>query len=158
MGFARTLAALVSTLLLAGCLEQQAPVIVPPGVTSTRTADQVARMMLDEIAANERTLGRALSPARIVRIQLLRPGERYEMRRLDGQNPDGSAMSPDGGPGWMVEAVGTFIAVDDETGRLQLKGMHGFHRWDDAGGEGTGFYPCWAAIPVPAASMEGSCP
>ena len=69
--------------------------------------------MLAEIAASERTLGRALAPPRIIRIQLLRAGELYAMRRLDGSNPDGGGMAPSDGPGWMVEAVGTFLGTDD---------------------------------------------
>jgi hypothetical protein len=97
--------------VLVGCGESQttfatepeppAPVVViPPGIVSSRTADEVPRLMLDEIATSERRLGRALAPARIVRIQLLRPGEMYEARHFDGTNPGGVGMSPDGGPGW----------------------------------------------------------
>lgn len=159
MGFGRIVAVVASTLLLGGCLPQQAPeVIVPPGVTSTRTADEVGRMMLAEIAANERTLGRPLAQPRIIRIQLLRAGEMYPMRRLDGSNPDGGAMAPSDGPGWMVEAVGTFLGTDDDIGQVVSRGTHGFHLWDDAGGEAMGFFPCWAVDPMPPNEMEGSCP
>jgi hypothetical protein len=133
-------------------------IIIPPGVVSTQTADQVARRMLDEIAANERKLGRALATARIIRIQLLRPGEMYELRHLDGTNPDGTGMSPDGGPGWMVEAIGTFVGEDFRTGQIEARGTHGFHLWDDAGGESLGFIPCWSVHQMPPEAMEGSCP
>ena len=132
-------------------------VIIPPGVVSSRTADQVARMMLAEIAQNERTLGRALARAQIIRIQLLRPGEMYEFRHFDGTNPEGVSMGPDGGPGWMVEAIGTFIGTDRRTGMVDSLGIHGFHEWDDAGSEGFGFNPCWSLILRPAASMDGVC-
>lgn len=133
-------------------------IIIPPGVESTQTAEQVARRMLDEIAANERKLGRALATARIIRIQLLRAGEMYELRRLDGTNPDGAGMSPDGGPGWVVEAMGTFVGEDFRTGQVESRGMHGFHLWDDAGGESYGFIPCWTSRPMPREDLEGSCP
>ena len=75
-------------------------VVIPAGVVSTQTAEQVTRKMLDEITANERKLGYALAPARIVRIQLLRSGEMYPLRRFDGVNPGGAAIGPDGGP-WL---------------------------------------------------------
>ena len=140
-------------------LPQQAPqIIVPPGVVSTQTAQDVAQKMLNEIAINEGKLGRPLAAPRIVRIQLLRAGELYEMRHFDGSNPDGSGMSPDGGPGWMVEAVGTFIGVDHRTGQILSRGTHGFHLWDDAGGESFGFIPCWTIKPAPVGRLEGSCP
>ena len=111
-----------------------------------------------EIAADERKLGRALAAPRIIRVQLLREDEPYELRHFDGTNPGGTAMSPDEGPGWMVEAVGTFIDQDEETGRIMAQGTHGFHLWDDAGGESWGFIPCWTARPIPAEEMEGICP
>ena len=152
----RTIAALVIWLVVAACLPQAGPEInVPPGVVSSQTAQGVGQKMLAEIAANEQTLGRALASARIIRIQLLRAGEMIELPKLDGSNPDGLGMAPNDGPGWIVEAVGTFIEVDDQTGLVLSRGMHGFRRWDDAGGEGMAFYPCWGA---PPSEMDGSCP
>jgi hypothetical protein len=140
-------------------LPQQGPqIIVPPGVLSSQTAQSVAQKMLDEIAANEGTLGRPLSAPRIIRIQLLRSGELYEMRHFDGTNPDGGGLSPSNGPGWMVEAVGTFLGVDHRTGQIVSLGTHGFHLWDDAGGESFSFIPCWTIKPVPPGRLEGACP
>jgi len=133
-------------------------VVIPPGVVSSQSAQQVAQKMLAEIAANERTLGRVLAPAHIIRIQLLQPGETYLMTHLDGTNPGGSGMSPDGGPGWMVEATGTFFHKDRQTGQIDAQGTHGFHLWDDVGSESFGFIPCWTVGPAPPAELEGRCP
>jgi hypothetical protein len=132
-------------------------VVIPAGVVSTQTAEQVAQKMLDAIAVNERKLGRVLTPARIIRIQLLRPGEQYAVRHFDGTNPGGLSLSPDGGPGWMVEAVGTFPYYDRQTGQLTDLGIHGFHEWDDAGGEGFGSIPCWTLTPVDPSQLDGTC-
>lgn len=169
MGPVRLVVAALVVASLAGCqpgtspvqalLPQQGPqIIVPPGVVSTQTAQGVAQKMLDEIAANEGRLGRPLAAPRIIRIQLLRPGEPYEIRHFDGANPDGSSMSADSGPGWMVEAVGTFVGVDPLSGQIMSRGTHGFHLWDDDGGESSGFIPCWAIKPAPVGRLEGSCP
>jgi hypothetical protein len=93
--------------------------------------------MLEEIAASEQRLGRALAPARIVRIKWLGAGERYELRHFDGSNTNGAI----GGPGWMVEAVGTFIDDYSSPGQIDALGTHGFHLWDDTGGESVGLIP-----------------
>ena len=125
--FTRASALLLAALLLTGCG-------APPGAgPMTRvgptddtgpTGQMFGDKMLAEIAANEQQLGRVLAPARIIRIKRLREDERYELRHFDGSNPDGLAFSPSDGPGWMVEAVGTFIGED-------AIGSHGFHLWDD---------------------------
>ena len=132
-------------------------VVIPPGIVSTQTADQVTRKMLDEIAANERRLGRVLAPARILRVQLLRNGEMYPTSRFDGTNPDGAALGPTDGPGWVVEAVGTFMYYDRNTGLLESMSMHAFHEWDDAGGEGWIAHPCWVRGPRPPGGFDGIC-
>ena len=165
-------AVLVLALLLpAGCQESspdvsQTPdalaanrplIVIPPGVVSSQTAADVEGKMLAQIASNERLLGRVLAPARIIRIQLLRDGEPYPLRRFDGSNPNGAAVSPSGGPGWVVEAVGTFVGVDPATGQIDALGTHGLHLWDDAGGEGFAFLPCWTRVPTLGDDMEGSC-
>ena len=49
-------------------------VLIPPGVASTRTMEQVIAMAQARNAEMERELGRSLAPFRIIRIQLLRPG------------------------------------------------------------------------------------
>ena len=116
--------------------------------------------MLEEIAANEGLLGRRLAEPRIVRIQLLRAGEIYWMRRLDGTG-DFGVRPPDDGPGWMVEAVGTFTDVGPEEdaaetvdlGRSWLSPLG----WR-AGGEGFGLIPCGGFMPIPADQREGTCP
>ena len=157
------LAAILAALLLSACGPDgvpaivRPPVVVPPGVVSSQTADQVAEKMLTEIEANERKLGRSLAQARIIRIQLLRNGELYEARHFDGSNPHGVGMSPSGGPGWMVEAVGTFIGEDPSTGEIDSLGTHGFHLWNDDGGESTAFIPCWTRLAAPPEAMEGQC-
>jgi hypothetical protein len=161
---ARGVALLVAVALLVGCgdAELVAPetpgplVVIPAGISTSHTAAEMAQRMLDEIAANERKLGRSLAPPRIVKIQLLRAGEMFPLRHFDGTNPGGSAMSPNDGPGWMVEAVGTFVG-DDRTGQIDSIGMHGFHLWGDAGGEGFGFIACRTRVPAAPSELEGSC-
>ena len=155
------LAALLAGLLVAGC-QQLAQfttpnAVVPPDVHSSRTAAEVAQMMLASIAADEKKLGRSLAAVRIIRIQLLHAGELYELKHLDGTNPDGMGVSPNGGPGWVVEAVGTFIGVDPKSNQIDSIGTHGLHLWDDQGGESAGFIPCWTRLPMAAAEMEGVC-
>jgi hypothetical protein len=158
MGSARIAVVVLAVIVVGACIGSNNPrVVIPPGVTSTRTADEVRRFMLAEIAANERTLGRALAPARVIRIQLLRSGEIYETRHFDGTNPDGAGMSPSDGPGWMVEAIGTFVSTDDSTGAVVARGTHGFHLYDDAGGESWAFIPCWTLSPLPPEQKEGRC-
>ena len=158
----RLSAGLLAVLLLAGCDQVHQlmgpETVVPPGVQSTHSAAEVSQRMLDAIAADEKTLGRSLAPARIIRVQLLRQGELYEFKRFDGTNPNGIGASPDGGPGWMVEAVGTFVATDPRTGRIDNFGTHGFHLWADQGGESAGFFPCWTAQNLRPEDMEGVCP
>jgi len=142
-----SVAALLAILLVAGCqqLQQftQPDAVIPPGVESSQTVAEVSQKMLASIAENERTLRRQLAPVRIIRIQLLRAGEEYEFKLLDGTNPQGAGASADGGPGWMVEAIGTFVGSDPQTGRIDSLGTHGFHLWADQGGETWGFIPCW---------------
>jgi hypothetical protein len=109
--------------------------------------------MLDAIAANERMLGRALAPARLIRIRLLRDGESFELRRFDGTGAVYRGFASDG-PGWAVEAVGTFIYGD---GQIDSLGTHGFTIWGDAGGEMISFFPCWSAAQPRPEEMEGEC-
>jgi len=154
-------AALLAGLLVAGCQQltqfTTPNAIVPPDVHSSRTAAEVTEMMLASIAADEKTLGRSVAPFRIIRIQLLRAGELYEMKHLDGTNPNGVGVSPDGGPGWVVEAVGTFIGVDPKSNQIDSIGTHGLHLWDDQGSEASAFIPCWTRFPMGADEMEGIC-
>ena len=156
-----SVAALLAILLVAGCqqLQQftQPDAVIPPGVESSQTVAEVSQKMLASIAENERTLGRQLAPVRIIRIQLLRAGEEYEFKHLDGTNPQGAGASADGGPGWMVEAIGTFVGSDPQTGRIDSLGTHGFHLWADQGGETWGFIPCWTRLPAPPEELEGDC-
>lgn len=157
---ALTVTALLVALLLASCDATQRPLAgheFPTAAPSSLTAEWVGQKMLAEIEDNESKLGRALAPARIVRIQLLQRDETYLLNHLDGSNPDGSRMSPDGGPGWMVEAVGTFLEVDPQTGQIEAIGTHGFRRWDFAGSEGFALIPCWSRVVLPPAQMEGTC-
>jgi hypothetical protein len=70
-----SLRALLAVLLLVGCqAEAEAPIepappdpaiVIPLGVVSTQTAQQVVQKMLAEIATNEQKLGHALAPPRI---------------------------------------------------------------------------------------------
>ena len=154
------MAVLLAALLLTGCG-------VPPGVGPMRTARptddprppqvRFSERMLAEITANEQKLGRVLAPARIIRVQRLGEGELYELRHFDGSNPDGGGVSPSDGPGWVVEAVGTFIDENLDTGQIDALGTHGLHLWDDAGGESMGLIPCWTRQPTPPDRMEGQC-
>ena len=133
-------------------------VVIPPGITSTQTADAVAAKMIALIKADERKLGHALGPIRILKVVLLPAGQMYSTTRLDGTNPGQSGVSPDGGPGWLVEALGTFTGVDPQTGRIVSVGRHGYHLWDDAGGEASVFYPCWSRNSAfDPRELEGDC-
>jgi hypothetical protein len=153
-------ALLLAALLLTGCG-------APPGVGPMRTARptddprppqvRFGEKMLAEITANEQKLGRALAPARIIRVQRLDEGELYELRHFDGSNPDGGGVSSSDGPGWVVEAVGTFIDENPGTGQIDALGTHGVHLWDDAGGESVEFIPCWTRQLTPPDRMEGQC-
>ena len=91
-------------------------------------------MMLASIAADKKKLGRSPAAVRIIRIQGY-TRQLYELKHLDGTNPDGMGVSPNGGPGWVVEAVGTFIGVDPKSNQIDSIGTHGLHLWDDQGGE-----------------------
>ena len=132
-------------------------VVIPPGIESTQTAEQVTRRMLDLIQANERELGRVLAPARIIRVQLLAQGETYPTPKFDGTNPDGAALGTTDGPGWLVEATGTFTAYDRLTKELRLLSIHQYHLWEDAGGEGWVSIPCWSRLPPPLDGFDGVC-
>ena len=148
-------ALMAASIAVSACGSPGPEIIVPAGVSTKRTADEVGRMMLFEIAQHERTLGRSLAEPRIIRIQLLRPGEMYPHRRLDGSNPDGVASGPSNQPGWMVEAVGTFVS--DRRGPTTW-GMHGFRMWEDDGSETFGFFPCGGEVPLDPSIEEGTCP
>ena len=153
-------ALLLAALLLTGC---GAPPGVGPmdpvGPTDDSRPPEVrfGEEMLAEIMANEQKLGRVLAPARVIRVQRLGEGELYELRRFDGSNPDGGGVSPSDGPGWVVEAVGTFVDENPGTGQIDALGTHGVHLWGDAGGESVGFIPCWTRQPTPPDRMEGQC-
>lgn len=149
------IALMACAFLASACGPAPPEVIIPAGLTSKRTADEVARMMLFEITNNERTLGRRLAAPRIIRIQLMRPGEMYPQRHLDGSNPDGVAMGPTTQPGWMVEAIGTFVGRGDPP---TTWGFHGFHIWEDDGSEGLGFFPCGGDPRRVGTMKEGDCP
>ena len=136
----------------------------PPGVgPSTRGTlrpdirppkAQIGQAIFYEIAANEARLGRALATPRIIRIVHLGQSERFQPKRLDGSDAGYAYL---GGPGWLVEAVGTFISCCPDE-RIDSIGMHGFFRWDDSLYEtGFGFIPCWTRQPTPPGGLEGMC-
>jgi len=154
-------AALILFVVVTACAFQPEPeLIIPLGAPSRQSADEVAKQMLAFIAANERGLGRALTPPRIIRIQLLRPGEVYSMRHLDGT---GSLLelSPRGAaPAWVVEAVGTFMDPIGRDGGLATSiGTHGFRMWGDDGRGAYDWFPCWVRTTNEphANEMEGQC-
>lgn len=139
--FTRATALLLAALVLNGC---GYPSGVGPMTRVGPTADtrppeeRFGQKMLAEIAASEQMLGRVLAPARIVRIQWVGAGKRYELRHFDGSTTNGAI----GGPGWMVEAVGTFIDDYSSPGQIDALGTNGFHMWsDDGDDEGFGFIP-----------------
>jgi len=130
-------------------------VVIPPGIESAQTAEQVMRRMLDQIHENERRLGRVLVPAQIVRVQLLRPGEMYPIRKFDG-TLGGALGSPDA-PAWIVEAIGTFPGFDRGTGELAQLSIHSFHVWDDAHSEWVTSFPCWVLGRSLPTDLDGDC-
>jgi hypothetical protein len=162
----RCVAGLYLTLALAACdssIAEPQPtgpeVIVPPGVTSPHRPEEMARRMLDRISRYERVVGRSLAEPRIIRVQLLRPGEVYEARHFDGTNPLELELSPTLRPGWVVEAVGTFTSLDLDPGERPASwGTHGWIMWEDDGAETGGFAPCWSREVIPPEHLDGSCP
>jgi len=153
--------ALLALLLLAGCDQVHQlmgpETVVPPDVQSNQSAAEVTQKMFAAIAADEKALGRSLAPPRIVHVQLLRPGELYELKKFDGTNPSRIGAGADDAPVWVVEAVGTFIGVDPRTGRIDALGMHGLHVWADAGDGGDAFIACWSLHPLLPEELEGVC-
>ena len=158
----RIVGLLACGILVAGCSSLATyEVVVPSGVATTTTAAIVAQRTLESIAATEREFGHAIEPARIVRVRLLRPGEWFELRRLDGTSAGAERRgSSDGGAAWFVDAVGTFYHVDKRTGQVDSKGYHGWFEWD-GNGEGpasSGYLECWSQPGGPVAQREGNCP
>jgi hypothetical protein len=141
--------------------QPETEVIIPPGVISTQTADQVSNRMLGVIADNERAVGRALAPPRIIRIQLLRPGDAWSIVQLDGTGSMGGGVDPEQhGPAWLVEAVGTFIDPIGRDGGLPTSiGTHGYRIWGDNGRGSYDWFPCWVRTldEFNAGNMEGVC-
>jgi hypothetical protein len=180
MGAARSVAGLLASLLLAGCQATPSPtalvatpeVVVPSGVASTWTAEEVTQKALADIALTERQLGRVLAPARIIRVVPLPPGAEYHVRQLDGSGDMGTGWSFDN-PSWTVEAVGTFASfgMPGEDGPVSSAGTHGYFSYVDSGGGNVGdaggsrgFFPCWFRYPQSADTqlggfipMEGTC-
>jgi hypothetical protein len=136
-------------------------VVIPPGLAPQQTAHEVADKMLAFIAANERGLGRALAPPRIIRVQLLRPGEAYPMNSLDGTRSLGTLSSRLNEPAWVAEAVGTFIDPIGRDGGLATSiGTHGFRLWESSDDDGGyDWFPCWVRSndEFHADTMEGRC-
>ena len=153
-------------------------VVIPSGVVSRKSADQVAQMALEEIDYKERHFaelaGRGvvgatrfpLAPARIIRIQLMRAGETYPMRHFDPTSPEGAAMSGDGGVGWVIEAIGTdyteHLDRSNVSGTILLdsKAVHRFFRFDDSSPDMSSIlsFPCWTADASFRYPMDGNCP
>lgn len=133
---------------------------IPTGFTMHFTPGEVEQMTLARIALDEQRLGRVLLPAHVLKIAVVPAGTVYWATRRDGTNPNQSGLGPDGGPGWVVVAEGTFVGVDHQTNTIDSHGTLAYYGFDDMdnGGEGRIFIPCWFASPVPPAQLEGSCP
>ena len=145
-------------------------IVIPAGAVSTRTMEEVAAAAQVRNAEMERELGRALAPFRIIRIQLLRPGDSYTLRHLDGTvSPDRGGGIRTGGdfqndvPTWVVETTGTYVRSVPGTGAgYDERGTHGFVWLADNDNGGERFIPCWSRLAVEPtlapAEMEGTCP
>jgi hypothetical protein len=135
-------------------------VVVPSDLRMSLKPAVIERMALDHIRDNEKTLGRALAPARILRIVALPAGATYPATRRDGTNPDRGGLGPSDGPGWAVVAEGTFVGIDHQAGKIVSHGTYGYFGFGDIedGGYSRIFIPCWVATTPNPADLEGSCP
>ena len=135
-------------------------VIVPSDLRMTLKPADIERKALDFIREDEKTLGRALAPARILRIVALPPGSMYPATYRDGSNPGGGGFGSTDGPGWAVVAEGTFLGIDPTTGTIDSKGTYGYFGLDDTadGGYSRILIPCWVATTSDPVQLEGDCP
>lgn len=83
----------------------------------------IGRILIDRAAAQGEA--EPFDPTTVEVGPLTEPPD-DEARHFDGSNPQ-LGMSNDGGPGWMVDAVGTFIGEDPAHGRIDSRGTQGFH-------------------------------
>jgi hypothetical protein len=161
---------LAACLLTAGCdltIEEErasaAPSVIAPtqvdlpaGVAHRMTPVGIADFVRREVASMEASLGRVLTPLRIRRIRLLRPGEEVAAPMSDGKNPTDRVMAATDRPAWMVEADGTFFSAFGS--RL---GRHAYFLIDDDPNPSWSLEidPCWERNPPPDAEdrFDGEC-
>lgn len=161
---------LVACLLSAGCgfgndaqREPASPtdieptqIEIPPGVAHDMTPTGIADFVRAEVRSMEANLGRVLTPLRIRRIQLLRPGDEVAAPKSDGTNPTDRVMTATDHQAWMVEADGTFLS-----GFGTRLGRHAYFLIDDDPNPGWSLEidPCWERNPPPDVDdrFDGTC-
>lgn len=144
---------------LEGRLPDGAMIQLTGGLRLARTPAEVERLALDQIAADERLLGRVLAPARVLRVMDLPAGATLPAPRADGTNPTRAALGPHVGDGWVVVAEGTQVHTDRATGAIDRHGTRGYFWFDDRDDAIERIIiPCWTSPNVPVVPLEGSCP
>jgi hypothetical protein len=135
-------AGLAAGALLTGCAYlEQTRVEVGPGPPPRMTPGEIEAFVRAEVASMEANVGRVLTPLRIRRIRLLRPGDQVAAPKSDGTNPADRVMAATDRPLRMVEADGTFHA-----GRGQVLAKHAYFMIDDIPNPSWSLEvdPCWA--------------
>ncbi len=123
---------------LAACGEQQSSdvpfaISVDPGIQARMAPAEVAAIVFDHIHADERLLGRVVSPVGIVRMTVTRSS------RVGAVEPEAGKPGP-GAPGandvvWVVRALGTFTSQRAADGGKPLpEAGSGFYVITDADG------------------------
>lgn len=134
---------LVTGVLLAGCaVFERTQVDVAPGLAHRMSPAAIDAFVRTEVASMEARLGRVLTPLKIRRMRLLRPGEEVAAPKSDGTNPAGRVMEAGDLPMWMVEAEGTFTGGIGGVSRL---GKHAYFMIDDLPNPSWSLEidPCW---------------
>lgn len=134
---------LIAAACLAGCSADASPapatvtpvvdpavVVIEPGLHPKMQPDQVAAIVLHDIANMEKTAGTVLAAPRILRITATTAGG---VARLEPGSGVGDPMPA--GIQWLVRAEGTFMSNRGPVNGAAGAAASGFYVIDDANGE-----------------------